>query len=108
MLVVCDRVPGARHHLGNTLGKKFDRAGETIFVANVLNKPPKLTIGRIEVDKSDQTVKAFDSSGALIAFFPATVGSEEKPTPSGTLISRSSPPMPTRPTATIPTTSSKA
>jgi lipoprotein-anchoring transpeptidase ErfK/SrfK len=66
-------------------GKKFDRAGETIFVANVLNKPPKLTIGRIEVDKSRQTVKAFDPSGTLIAFFPATVGSEEKPTPSGTL-----------------------
>ena len=66
-------------------GKKFDRAGETIFVANVLNKPPKLTIGRIEVDKSRQTVKAFDPSGALVAFFPATVGSEEKPTPSGTL-----------------------
>jgi lipoprotein-anchoring transpeptidase ErfK/SrfK len=30
-----------------------------------------------------QTVKAFDASGALIGFFPATVGSEEKPTPSG-------------------------
>jgi lipoprotein-anchoring transpeptidase ErfK/SrfK len=42
-----------------------------------------LTIGRIEVDKSRQTVRAFDPSGALIAFFPATVGSEEKPTPSG-------------------------
>jgi lipoprotein-anchoring transpeptidase ErfK/SrfK len=66
-------------------GKKFDRAGETIFVASVLNKPPKLTIGRIEVDKSGQTVKAFDRSGALVAFFPATVGSEEKPTPGGTL-----------------------
>ena len=66
-------------------GKKFDRAGETIFVANVLNKPPKLTIGRIEIDKSRQTVKALDPSGALIGFFPATVGSEEKPTPSGTL-----------------------
>src|SRR5712675_339517 len=65
--------------------KKFDRAGETIFVANVLNKPPKLTIGRIEIDKSRQTVKAFDPSGALVGFFPATVGSEEKPTPSGTL-----------------------
>jgi lipoprotein-anchoring transpeptidase ErfK/SrfK len=64
-------------------GKKFDRAGETIFVANVINKQTKLTIGRIEVDKSRQTVKAFDPSGALIAFFPATVGSEEKPTPSG-------------------------
>jgi lipoprotein-anchoring transpeptidase ErfK/SrfK len=66
-------------------GKKFDRAGETIFVANVLNKPPKLAIGRIEIDKSRQTVKAFDPSGALLGFFPATVGSEEKPTPSGTL-----------------------
>ncbi len=66
-------------------GKKFDRAGETIFVASVPIKPPKLAIGRIEVDKSGQTVKAFDPSGALIAFFPATVGSEEKPTPSGTL-----------------------
>jgi lipoprotein-anchoring transpeptidase ErfK/SrfK len=64
-------------------GKKFNRAGEVIFVANVLNKPAKLTIGRIEVDKSLQAVKAFDPSGALIAFFPATVGSEEKPTPSG-------------------------
>ncbi len=64
-------------------GKKFDRAGEIIFVTNVANKPAKLTIGRVEVDKSRQTVRAFDPSGALIAFFPATVGSEEKPTPSG-------------------------
>jgi lipoprotein-anchoring transpeptidase ErfK/SrfK len=64
-------------------GKKFDRAGEIILVANVPNKPAKLTIGRIEVDKSRQTVRAFDPSGALIAFFPATVGSDEKPTPSG-------------------------
>jgi lipoprotein-anchoring transpeptidase ErfK/SrfK len=63
-------------------GKKFDRANETLFVANVLRQA-KLTIGRIEVDKSRQTVRTFDPSGALIAFFPATVGSEEKPTPSG-------------------------
>jgi lipoprotein-anchoring transpeptidase ErfK/SrfK len=66
-------------------GKKLDRAGEIILVANVLNKPAKLKIGRVEVDKSRQTVKAFDPSGALIAFFPATVGSEEKPTPSGSV-----------------------
>jgi lipoprotein-anchoring transpeptidase ErfK/SrfK len=64
-------------------GKKFDRAGQSIFVTNVLNKQTKSTIGRIEVDKPRQAVKAFDPSGALIAFFPATVGSEEKPTPSG-------------------------
>jgi lipoprotein-anchoring transpeptidase ErfK/SrfK len=66
-------------------GKKFNEAGETIAVVNVPNRQTKLTIGRIEVDKSGQTVKAFDSSGALVAFFPATVGSEEKPTPTGTL-----------------------
>jgi lipoprotein-anchoring transpeptidase ErfK/SrfK len=66
-------------------GKKFDRAGDKIFVTNVLNKQSKLTIGRIEVDKVRQTVKAFDPSGALIGFFPATVGSDEKPTPSGNL-----------------------
>ena len=65
-------------------GKKFDRAGQTILVANVLNKPAKkLPIARIEVDKARQTVKAFDSSDALLAFFPATVGSEDKPSPSG-------------------------
>ena len=63
-------------------GKKFDRASETLLVANVLRQA-KLTVGRIEVDKSRQTVRTFDPSGALIAFFPATVGSEEKPTPSG-------------------------
>jgi lipoprotein-anchoring transpeptidase ErfK/SrfK len=66
-------------------GKKFDKAGEVIFVASVPDKPAKLTIGRIEVDKSGQTVKAFDAAGALVAFFPATVGSEEKPTPTGSL-----------------------
>ncbi|MDP1869402.1 MAG: L,D-transpeptidase family protein, partial [Bradyrhizobium sp.] len=66
-------------------GKKFDKAGEVIFVANVLNRPVRLTVGRIEVDKTGQTVKAFDAAGALVAFFPATVGSEEKPTPTGSL-----------------------
>jgi len=45
----------------------------------------KVDIVRLEVDKSRQTVKAFDGTGALLAFFPATVGSGEKPTPSGTL-----------------------
>jgi lipoprotein-anchoring transpeptidase ErfK/SrfK len=66
-------------------GKKFEEAGEVVLVAAVRGPPDKLTIARLEVDKSRQTVKAFDPRGALLAFFPATVGSEEKPTPSGTL-----------------------
>ena len=80
-----------KFHVSETLlsalnpGRKFDRAGEMIWVANVSNRPARLGVARIEVDKARQTVKAFDQQGALAAFFPATVGSEEKPTPSGTL-----------------------
>ena len=66
-------------------GKKFDKAGEAILVAAVAGNDAKLKVERIEVDKSRQTVKVFASSGELVAFFPATVGSKEKPTPSGTL-----------------------
>jgi lipoprotein-anchoring transpeptidase ErfK/SrfK len=66
-------------------GKKFDRAGENIFVAAVQTEESKLKVGRIEVDKSRQVVKVFAPSGELVAFFPATVGSEEKPTPNGIL-----------------------
>ncbi|WP_165445695.1 L,D-transpeptidase family protein [Bradyrhizobium uaiense] len=66
-------------------GRKFDKAGETIAVANVLDvaKPP--AIARLEVDKTRQTLSAFDAAGKLLAFYPATVGSTEKPTPTGTL-----------------------
>ena len=66
-------------------GKTFDQVGEMVLVANVSKNDPKLKVGRIEVDKALQTVKVFAASGDLVAFFPATVGSEEKPTPSGTL-----------------------
>ncbi|OCK61994.1 L,D-transpeptidase family protein [Bradyrhizobium sp. LMTR 3] len=65
-------------------GKKFDQADQTISVINVMAKETKPIATRVEVDKSSQTVKAFANSD-LIAFFPATVGSEEKPTPSGVL-----------------------
>jgi lipoprotein-anchoring transpeptidase ErfK/SrfK len=66
-------------------GKKFDRAGETIVVPNVLTPRSPMPVARIEVDKSRQTLRAFDASGQLLAFYPATVGSSERPTPSGTL-----------------------
>src|SRR5260370_7664364 len=60
-------------------GKKFDQAGEIIFVTNVFNKQTKLTIGRIEVDKSRKPLKAFHPSPPLKTFFPATVGRYNKP-----------------------------
>jgi lipoprotein-anchoring transpeptidase ErfK/SrfK len=66
-------------------GKKFDKAGETIAVANVLGSNTATPVARVEVDKTQQTLKAFDAAGKLLAFYPATVGSSDKPTPSGTL-----------------------
>src|SRR5262249_2082006 len=66
-------------------GKKFDRAGETIAVANVVGQQNAMPVARVEIDKVRQTLRAFDADGKLMAFYPATVGSSEKPTPSGTL-----------------------
>ena len=65
----------------------FDRAGDKIIVVDTngsqTEDPAKAD--RVEVDKNRQTVKLFDKTNALIGFYPATVGSEEKPSPSGTL-----------------------
>ncbi|WP_315811966.1 L,D-transpeptidase family protein [Bradyrhizobium sp. SZCCHNR2028] len=62
----------------------FDKEGEQISVANVM-KPddaaPKIM--RLDISKDAGTVQAFDRDGKLVAVFPATVGSEEKPTPVG-------------------------
>jgi lipoprotein-anchoring transpeptidase ErfK/SrfK len=68
-------------------GQRFDRAGDSIVVVDTgigaTGKPAKAD--RVEVDKARQTVKLFDKSNELIGFYPATVGSREKPSPTGTL-----------------------
>jgi lipoprotein-anchoring transpeptidase ErfK/SrfK len=89
-----------RFHMGQDLlaelnpASKFDHAGDRIHVVSLPQDKPAskatakaapIKTARIEVDKARQTVKAFAKDGTLIAFYPATVGSEEKPTPSGTL-----------------------
>jgi lipoprotein-anchoring transpeptidase ErfK/SrfK len=66
-------------------GQHFDRAGDTIVVVDTTRDSASPKADRVEVNKSGQTVKLFDKSNALIGFFPATVGSEEKPSPSGIL-----------------------
>lgn len=66
-------------------GKSFDRAGETIAVIALAARDKLPPVAWLEVDKTRETVKAFGGDGQLLAFFPATVGSTEKPTPSGAL-----------------------
>ncbi|MGJ5011426.1 L,D-transpeptidase family protein [Bradyrhizobium oligotrophicum] len=63
----------------------FDKEGEQIAVANVIRPDDKAPeIMRLDISKDAGTVQAFDKDGRLVAVFPATVGSEEKPTPDGT------------------------
>ena len=66
-------------------GSKFDHAGDKINVTGLSTDKQSSKVARIEVDKSRETVRTLAQDGTLIAFYPASVGSEEKPTPSGTL-----------------------
>ncbi|MCJ2082138.1 L,D-transpeptidase [Methylobacterium sp. J-090] len=75
--------------------KPLDRAGTAIMVAAVpaleTGKPKAedkagksdKDVARITVDKETRHVRAFDKAGKLLAFYPASIGSEEKPAPSG-------------------------
>ena len=66
-------------------GRHFDRAGESLVVVDTGDDQNPVKADRVAVDKKRQTVRLFDKSNSLIGFYPATVGSEEKPSPSGTL-----------------------
>jgi lipoprotein-anchoring transpeptidase ErfK/SrfK len=80
----------------------FDRVGENIVVADV--QPMRLKQGynqtreaipaknrkgegervvAIVVNKATRDVRAYNEGGNLVAFYPATVGSKEKPAPTG-------------------------
>jgi lipoprotein-anchoring transpeptidase ErfK/SrfK len=56
--------------------------GETVWVARP--GAPKLgTVERIEARKQTGQVLAFADDGSLLSIYPATIGSEESPSPSG-------------------------
>lgn len=62
----------------------FRRAGVELVVP-ALSDAPLPEVARIVVDKSETSLRAFDVDGRLVAFYPATIGSTERPAPSGTL-----------------------
>ena len=63
----------------------FGKAGTkiTVIVAGADDMKPK--VARIEVDKSRDAVRAYAEDGSLLASYPATVGSSQFPSPSGTM-----------------------
>jgi lipoprotein-anchoring transpeptidase ErfK/SrfK len=67
----------------------FEAAGTKILVPNVATKPSQAKVAKVVVNKSKRTVRALDGDGKLISFYPASVGSAERPAPSGTLPIRS-------------------
>jgi lipoprotein-anchoring transpeptidase ErfK/SrfK len=88
--------PGLLEALNPDAG--LDRAGERILVAAARPEPAKDAISnrnavpakggkavvvRVEVDKSAHALRGFDAENRLVAFYPASIGSDDKPAPSG-------------------------
>ena len=65
----------------------LDQEGVAISVPNVGPRPHG-TVAKVEVDKPRKLVRALDRGGNLIAQYPASIGSVEKPAPSGTFAVR--------------------
>jgi lipoprotein-anchoring transpeptidase ErfK/SrfK len=61
----------------------FDKAGQEVVVANVERSSLPSKISRIEVDSQQQRVMAYDKDHNVVAIYPATVGSEDRPSPEG-------------------------
>lgn len=75
-------------------GVDFGRAGQTIVVTATGPDELQGEVTRIVVDKQELSVRAFDADGRLLAFYPATIGSSETPSPSGTHTVRAVAPRP--------------
>jgi lipoprotein-anchoring transpeptidase ErfK/SrfK len=65
-------------------GKAFDKAGETITVVAV-GQEMKERVERIEVDGRENVLRAYAKDNRLVASYPASVGSKDMPSPSGSL-----------------------
>jgi lipoprotein-anchoring transpeptidase ErfK/SrfK len=63
-------------------GARFEE-GENIIVANVLDAQPKGEVNRIEVDTNEKVVRGYGRDGALLVVYPASIGSDANPSPSG-------------------------
>lgn len=63
--------------------KDFGNAGGIIEVPNVQRPYGVVQAERIEISKNRRTIGAFGADGALLAQYPATMGSEHDPLPIG-------------------------
>ncbi|MGI8943747.1 MAG: L,D-transpeptidase family protein [Qipengyuania sp.] len=66
-------------------GVDFSKAGQDIVIVSHGDEKLDAQIAKIEVRKGDKSVVALDSGGKLLASYPATIGSSEFPSPSGSM-----------------------
>lgn len=66
-------------------GAALSKAGTRILVVNAGDDQLSGSVARIEIDKAGSEVRAYDGSDAIVATYPATVGSSDFPSPSGTM-----------------------
>ena len=71
------------------------KPGETIRVVRPGANDLGIKVARIEVDKAAEELRAMDADGKLLASYPATIGSERFPSPSGSMEVRAVAPQPT-------------
>jgi hypothetical protein len=61
---------------------RFEGAGESLTLPNAAVMPPGRA-AKIEVSKSESSIRAYDAEGRLLAYYPATAGSTHDPLPIG-------------------------
>jgi lipoprotein-anchoring transpeptidase ErfK/SrfK len=76
-------------------GVDFGQAGSRIVVAALGPDRLKAPVERIEVDKTRRQIRAYGAGEVLLAVYPATVGSAERPAPEGEWAVRTVAPNPT-------------
>ena len=64
-------------------GADYSKPGLALLVPNVLTMPPPGQAAQVFVSKAESSVRAYDDSGKLLAFYVATIGSDHDPLPVG-------------------------
>lgn len=61
----------------------YRKSGETLHVVSVRRTPPSEEARMVEADKTNGLVRALDATGKVLALYPATIGSDDTPSPEG-------------------------
>ena len=88
-----------KFHMGRDLLQRLNpksgfKVGDTIRVVSPGKNELDTKVARIEIDKASSEVRALNADGKLVASYPATIGSDTFPSPSGTMEVRAVAPEP--------------